>query len=327
MLTFGLALVVGLAAVPGTRLVLVRAGVLDVPNQRSSHRQAVPRGGGVAVGIAATSALMVTSWGVAAAALASAAVALGAVGAVDDVRGVAVRTRLAVQFLVPVAAVPFLVHDADAALPLVVLFGVSVVWCAAYVNAFNFMDGINGIAAAQAVIAGLACAVLGAWHDDTLLVAGGLAIAGAMLGFVPFNFPTARLFLGDVGSYFAGAWLALLPVLAIRSGVPAEVAAAPFAVFVADTGTTLVRRWRRGQRLSVAHREHAYQQLVDLGWSHATVTGVFAVLSSAIVAVMLAVDGEAAAVRAGGVLVAATLAAGFVLLPRYVGHRVLVPAG
>jgi UDP-N-acetylmuramyl pentapeptide phosphotransferase/UDP-N-acetylglucosamine-1-phosphate transferase len=107
-----------------------------------------------------------------------------------------------------------------------------------------------------------------------------LALVAGAVGFAPFNFPTAKVFLGDVGSYFAGAWIAGLVVVTLRLGVPPEAAVAPVALYAADTGATLFGRVRRGERWYTAHRLHAYQRLVDLGWSHSATTGfVFALIA------------------------------------------------
>jgi UDP-N-acetylmuramyl pentapeptide phosphotransferase/UDP-N-acetylglucosamine-1-phosphate transferase len=125
------------------------------------------------------------------------------------------------------------------------------------------------------------------------LTSAGLVVAAAALGFVPFNFPAARTFLGDVGSYFFGAWLAVLAVWGVTSGIPPEAMLGPLALYLADTGTTLVRRIARGEEWMTPHRDHAYQRLVGLGWSHARVDAlVFTVMAlcSALGAASLFVD-------------------------------------
>src|SRR5690606_15026464 len=86
----------------------------------------------------------------------------------------------------------------------VALAGAAAVWIVAYVNAFNFMDGINGISVAQAAVAGTAWALVGWWQDLPLVTAAGSIVAAAAVAFAPFNFPRARVFLGDAGSYFLG---------------------------------------------------------------------------------------------------------------------------
>ncbi len=149
-----------------------------------------------------------------------------------------------------------------------------VVWIVSYVNAFNFMDGIDGISVAQAVVAGVTWSALGTAEDLPGVAAGGAIITGAAMGFAPFNVPRARMFLGDVGSYFFGAWLAMIAVLGVRYGVAPEAMLAPLGLYLADTGATLVRRFRRGDPWFLPHREHVYQRLTARGWSHMRVTAL-----------------------------------------------------
>jgi UDP-N-acetylmuramyl pentapeptide phosphotransferase/UDP-N-acetylglucosamine-1-phosphate transferase len=154
-----------------------------------------------------------------------------------------------------------------------VVFGAGVlVWIVAYVNAFNFMDGINGLSAAEGALAGAAWCFLGLWQDVPALVAAGAILAGASLGFAPFNFPNARVFSGDSGSYFVGAWMAVTVVIGLRAGLAPEALLFPLAISLADTSTTIARRLRRGERWYEAHRQHAYQRLCACGWSHARTT-------------------------------------------------------
>jgi UDP-N-acetylmuramyl pentapeptide phosphotransferase/UDP-N-acetylglucosamine-1-phosphate transferase len=142
-------------------------------------------------------------------------------------------------------------------------------WLVAYTNAFNFMDGINGISVAQVVVAGAAWWALGVHEHAHDLATAGAMVAAAGLAFAPFNAPTrARMFLGDVGSYFLGGWLAATAVIGLRSGIPPEAILAPLALYCADTSTTLIRRIRRGEAWTQPHREHRYQRLVQSGWSH-----------------------------------------------------------
>jgi len=122
------------------------------------------------------------------------------------------------------------------------------------------------------VDAGAAWVVTGALTDLDGLTQAGLVCASAAAGFLPFNFPRARMFLGDAGSYFLGGWLGATVVWAVARGAPPEALVAPLAVYLADTGFTLARRVARGEKWLQPHKTHIYQQLVALGWSHARVT-------------------------------------------------------
>jgi UDP-N-acetylmuramyl pentapeptide phosphotransferase/UDP-N-acetylglucosamine-1-phosphate transferase len=158
------------------------------------------------------------------------------------------------------------------------LFGLlAMLWCAGYANVFNFMDGIDGLAAAQAVLTGLGTAIvsmvagLSVRHPAVVL---GITIAGAAGGFLPHNSPRARMFMGDVSSVPLGFMLAVITIWVARDAgwwlvIPLGLLHANFWM---DSGITLIRRKLRGEVLHQAHREHFYQRLVRSGWSHISVT-------------------------------------------------------
>lgn len=259
------ALVVTGLAVP----LLRRARVLDVPNQRSSHVDVTPRGGGVGVaaGVAAGALLGGVDRDVSVVLVGAALAAL--VGLVDDLRGLGALTRLAAQVLLAAAVAALLLRDRNEAAVLLVLGGVlAVVWLVGCPNAYNFMDGINGISGLTAVVAGGWYAWLGHDLSYAALEVAGLAVAGAALGFLPWNAFRAWVFLGDVGSYGLGFGLGGLAVVALLGGATWLEAVAPLAIYLADTAWTLADRVRRGETWHEAHREHVYQRLVVGGWSH-----------------------------------------------------------
>ena len=139
-------------------------------------------------------------------------------------------------------------------------------------NVFNFMDGVNGISAAHALIGGVAYACLGRGVRTGFLVTAGAAVAASALAFLPWNAVRARVFLGDVGSYGLGAALAVLAARAVMRGIPPEAVLGPLALYLADTAWTLQRRIRARERWFEPHRTHVYQQWCDVGWSHQRVT-------------------------------------------------------
>ena len=309
------AIVTGVAT-PIVRGVLVRLDVLDVPNERSSHVTVVPRGGGIAVAIGTLVAVTAWGWTTEVACLATAALVLGVVGFIDDHRGLPPVFRLAAQLVVPIVVTPALLRATDLGNGPMVAVGLLIaMWCAAYVNAFNFMDGINGLAVGQTLVAGCALAWLAHAEGASTLVALSLAVVGAAIGFGPFNVVNASIFLGDVGSYFLGTWLALLLVLIVAAGTPLIVALGPFVLYLLDTGTTLVKRSQRRVRLLDAHREHAYQRLVETGWTHlqvaALATGVMVVNSG----VLIAANGQDWWWQVVAMSVALLAAGAFVALP------------
>jgi len=154
------------------------------------------------------------------------------------------------------------------------------------------MDGINGLAAGQAIVTGFGMALLGglALHGyESTPVLWSMAIGAAALGFLPHNFPQARMFMGDVGSAPLGFWLAVL-VLWLATNVGAWILiplALLHANFVLDTGITLLRRILRGECWYEAHREHFYQRLIRSGKSHAFVTGWEMALQGVVLGLMV----------------------------------------
>lgn len=267
-LAFWIALALTGLLVPGLR----RAGLFDAPNDRSLHVTPTPRGGGIGVLIAVLLATVAAADGSAGqtgvVVVAAAALVLGSVGLLDDIRSLAPSLRLAAQGIVALTAstaVARLVGDAGLWAPGFVAAGAVVT--VAYVNAFNFMDGVNGISALNAAACGSWLVWLGHGHDVTALVLVGSALAGAALGFLPWN-ASSRIFLGDVGSYGVGALIATASVLGWGTGIPGPLVFAPTLLYFADTGWVLLKRAWAGQVLTQAHRGHVYQRLVRLGWPH-----------------------------------------------------------
>lgn len=263
------------------RGLLRRRGVVDWPNGRSSHCSPTIRGGGITIifvlllagGVAAVEERLLGL-------LVGAAAVLGGVSFVDDTRGVPARVRFAVHALSAAVSLVAVQLLTDYGVPLSLawwVYPVAWLWIAGYTNAFNFMDGINGIAGMQALTAGIGTALVGTFvglGSDHAAVLAAAVIAGSALGFLPHNFPRARVFMGDVSSATLGFLLATLAVwIAAEAGLWLLFwIGLLHANFVLDTGITLVRRALRGDRLSEAHREHFYQRLVRAGQSHTRVT-------------------------------------------------------
>ena len=274
------------------RYALARS-VLDVPNERSLHSVATPRGGGAAVAAVVLGGTLVLGLlGVLAprvvAGLAGGGVLVSIVGWIDDRRGVAALPRLLVHLAAALWALVWLggmprltlgtgaVHLGAFGALLAVL---AVVWS---INLYNFMDGIDGLAGAEAVVVGLAGAMLlGIMGSPLALVALLVAAAGA--GFLPWNWPPARLFMGDTGSGFLGFVFGVLAVASENTdALPALVWLVLLAPFFLDATVTLVRRVAAGERWYAAHRSHAYQRAVQAGYSHLQVTLATVGLSAAL---------------------------------------------
>lgn len=268
-----------LAVFLGTSLFLPlarRSQWLDTPNARSSHQLPTPSSGGLVIvpvlGALLLGAALADAWPARWPELGSlgAALALCVLGAWDDRRPLGVRLRLLVQFAVVTGLL--WAYGLFATLPLVVsgLLVVLFVWL---VNLYNFMDGIDGIAALQCVLTAGALAVL-AWATGgphSFVIAAGV-LAGSYLGFLAFNRPPAQLFMGDAGSLPAGLLLGWLGLWATRDGVLSPMIwLILMSPFLLDTAVTLLRRMGRGEPLGQAHREHFYQRLSRRYHSHAVV--------------------------------------------------------
>lgn len=285
-----LTVALSLALTPIVRQLLGVRGVVDRPTARSSHQGVAVRGVGAAVvlafaggaAIAIASELPDSAFIVLVLAV---GISMGALGFLDDVSGLSVRLRLLVQAIIGVLGSLLLCELAGLALvwaPLVALFLV------ALVNASNFMDGLDGISALHGMVAGGAFMSIGLIRDEVWLTALGLTLGLSFAGFLPWNLGKRGTFLGDTGSYFLGAIVATTVVLAVMDGAGWLAALGCTAVYLADTGVTLVKRLLRRQDWLAAHRTHVYQRLTDLGFSHLGSSALVATFSAATAALGLA---------------------------------------
>lgn len=235
---------------------------LDHPNERSLHLRPVPRIGGL--GIVAGICCALVAFAPEMASVSLAVLTLSMVSLVDDWRGLPAWVRLAAHLAVAAAFLVFAVPG----LPFVplVLLTLAACWI---INLYNFMDGVDGLAGGMGMT-GFGAYAVAAWlGGDATLAAGSLAIAGSVLGFLLFNFPPARVFMGDVGSVPLGFLVAAIGVLGWNRGLwPLWFPVVVFAPFVADASTTLIRRMLRREKVWQPHRSHYYQRLVLMGWSH-----------------------------------------------------------
>jgi UDP-N-acetylmuramyl pentapeptide phosphotransferase/UDP-N-acetylglucosamine-1-phosphate transferase len=300
---------------------LLGCGIIDRPNQRSSHTRPTVRGGGIAIVTTVTAAaiwLLSRSHDGTVATAILCTVALAVISFVDDLRSIRARIRFGCHLLAAlVVLVSFGSHrattdflDGAGIIAPLTATACGAVWVVGYTNGFNFMDGINGIAAGQAAITGIGMALLtGLSLDDfsATPVLLSVAIAGAALGFLPHNFPNARMFMGDAGSAPLGFLLAVLVIWQTNlAGLGLLIPLVLLhANFVLDTGITLLRRVARGERWHQAHREHFYQRLIRAGKSHAFVTGWYLALQGLVLGLMLVYlqsNGALRLVLAAGVL-------------------------
>ena len=273
------------------RCYAVASRLLDRPNERSSHAVPTPRGGGVAIvaSFATLSAISAAGERIPSSlllALLGGAIPVAAIGWYDDRHHVAARWRLVahvaaaawvVWVLGSLASIPPLGREVE--LRWVGLLGtvLSAVWM---VNLYNFMDGIDGIAGVQAATVALGGALIGWVAGGSTLALPPLLFAASVLGFLAWNFPPAKIFMGDVGSGFLGMVLATLALWAASFSGPLLWSWLILTgTFMTDATVTLIRRVLRGEKFYLAHRSHAYQYASRLYKSHKAVTLAFGAIN------------------------------------------------
>lgn len=280
---------------------LSKAAMLDIANERSSHSAPTPRGGGIGV----VAAILIAGgawaafgapedWAGAIAIILMLTAALAGLKFIDDRHGLSAGLRLTAQAVAVSAGLILAGPDLDAlsfglAPPWLVVPIVALAWMW-FLNLFNFMDGIDGIAGVEALSIGAALALAGlAFSAPGALAPLAGAIVGAALGFLVWNWPPARIFLGDVGSAPLGFLLAWIMLHAAAAGAWA-LALAPAALFIADATFTLARRaWRRAP-IWRAHREHAYQRAAIGFGGHAPVTRAVLIMNIGLILAALAME-------------------------------------
>lgn len=273
------AFAVSFVLTPAARFVSHRFGLLDKPTPRSSHSVPTPRIGGLAIVLGAAAAA------IAAGALrepmlvriALGVLAMAVLGLIDDATDLRPAWKLVIQ--IAAAAGILFPLGLDPVLVPVALF-----WIVGVTNAFNFMDGINGIASLEAMICGATMGVLLLRAGDVMGAACCFAVAGAAAGFFPWNAFNGSIFMGDTGALALGFFFG---AMVVRGGAPRWLLALPLLPFLADSGVTLARRAMRRERVYEAHRTHFYQRLTNRGWSHFAVTLLWGALAAAASAVAL----------------------------------------
>jgi Fuc2NAc and GlcNAc transferase len=247
--------------------------IVAMPNERSSHRLPTPHGGGAPMLLAFTlgllaAALWIAPWPAGYTLLAGLALLLMLLGIADDLWSLSVSLRFGVYGLSCVVTALFLLplSVADSALMyamLVLATALAMLWL---VNLYNFMDGIDGIAASQCLLACVAAALLSRGDGTADYALFCLLLAASQLGFLVWNWPPARLFMGDAGSIPTGFLLAGLALLgSVEGWLDITCWLVLLAVFIVDASWTLLWRMATGQAFTQAHRLHAYQRL-SLRW-------------------------------------------------------------
>lgn len=263
---------------------LPRFGFVDVPNERSSHDTPTATLGGAGLMIGFLSGCFVytitvgapwDTWGL------GAIVIVLAIFARDELRPMGRLAKLGVQTVAALIAIhvmgPLQVVSLPGGVELDLgWMGPAITWFlyVAGQNLYNFMDGIDGLAGTEGVLAAAGFGVV-MWMGGSSYAPMAVLLACASLGFLIWNLPTARVFMGDVGGHLLGLVLCTLAVVAQREGIPIWLSGAIMGTFVFDSVYTILRRALKGENVTMAHRFHLYQRLVRMGWSHLAVVFVY----------------------------------------------------
>jgi UDP-N-acetylmuramyl pentapeptide phosphotransferase/UDP-N-acetylglucosamine-1-phosphate transferase len=292
---------IGAAGTWLARRYALRRKLVDQPGERRSHLVATPRGGGIAIVASAFLALtcMASTHAIpiqAVALIAAGLLLIAGIGWLDDHRPLSPWLRLGIQAIAAAFVSAALLANGHS--PGFAAFGFGVVMV--LVNVWNFMDGIDGLAASQGLLVAVGWAWL-AWPDPWAWVL--FAVAAACLGFLPFNLPPARIFLGDVGSGSLGYLLAI-GLLWLPTGAPSWpwLAWLPLSAFLVDAALTLLARILRGDRWWAPHLQQAYQRWAMRTGRHGPVSLAYALWTACALATMVLVRGAGTGVGAAALV-------------------------
>ena len=276
--------------VSGIRRLAVRYEILDKPNERSSHSIPMPRGGGLAI----VFLILMVSLGTAnqidpgrSLIYIGMSATLALVGWRDDLFSLSPTYRFLVQGLVATISILTMGYFRVVRIPLLgemdlgaVGILITFLWIIGMINAYNFMDGIDGMAGGVAVVAGLGWMILSSNVNNPFVFWVALAIAATNLGFLGHNWPPAKIFMGDVASTFLGYSFAVLPLLsADQSGDALTIGTMLMWIVIMDTFMTFLRRLIRGENVFSGHRSFLFQQLVVGGYKHGTISALYIFLT------------------------------------------------
>jgi UDP-GlcNAc:undecaprenyl-phosphate GlcNAc-1-phosphate transferase len=273
-----------------TRFMIYRIRVLDIPNERSAHDTPVPTSGGIAIVFTFFIGIVIIAvvakitminklyfYG-----FSLSAMMIAAISFYDDVKNKPYIVKLLTQIIaiVIVLAVGIVIDKLNipniGEVPLNWLqYPISFLWILGLTNAFNFMDGLDGLACGVALIASLFFCVITFMQGSLFVYIMSYTLIAGTLGFLIYNFPPARIFMGDVGSAFLGFTFAVLAIMAARydhSHTSFFVMPLLLFNFIFDTAFTFFRRLLKGENVTEAHRTHLYQLFERLGYGHRTVT-------------------------------------------------------
>jgi UDP-N-acetylmuramyl pentapeptide phosphotransferase/UDP-N-acetylglucosamine-1-phosphate transferase len=272
----------------------LRNKVVDIPNERSSHNRPTPRGGGMAIVASFFAAMLLTRffysfggktyWG-----LLFNAAAIAILGIIDDLHSLSRRRRFVVWIIIAVVSMAFDIRLRTVALPVIgdIPLGalsplITFVWLIGVTNLYNFMDGIDGLAGGEAISVAGFLAIISLLYGNMFIFVTSLIVLGAALGFLLHNLPPARIFMGDGGSNFLGFAFAALAIIGSQSGaasIPFVIPVILLGTFLFDATITLLKRIPKGKKWLKPHRDHYYQRLIIMGYSHKQVTSLYCLIN------------------------------------------------
>jgi Fuc2NAc and GlcNAc transferase len=273
--------------------------LLDFPNVRSSHSVPTPRGGGIAIVIvlllSGVLSLFLPNAPInSILCLLLATLAFGVLGWQDDKHDLPASARFLVQILIAALSSVWLLLSLPGwslSFAGIVILLLTILWIVWMANLYNFMDGIDGISAVESIILGVTTSYWFAMSGSISIAIICIAVAGAAVGFLRWNWAPAKIFMGDVGSLALGAFFAILAIIGTTSlDLPFSAFLILYAVYLADSGVTLLSRIFKREKWWQAHRSHFYQRAVQSGFSHSQVSlavmvinVIFSVLASLLI--------------------------------------------
>ncbi len=260
----------------------LKKDLLDIPNARSSHSIPTPRGGGLSIIVVLLLSAVVSMYPADAPlqlliSLTLTTLAFALLGWQDDKHDLPASIRFLFQLLIAAVFTAWMarygISDFTFSITGIAVILLSVFWIVWMANLYNFMDGIDGISAVETIILGSVTSFWFAMSGSVSIAVICIAVAGAAVGFMRWNWSPAKIFMGDVGSLALGAFFAIIALIGSFSlDIPFSAFLILYAVYLADAGVTLLNRMIKRERWWQAHRSHFYQRAVQSGYSHAQVS-------------------------------------------------------
>ncbi|MBI5206540.1 MAG: glycosyltransferase family 4 protein, partial [Candidatus Firestonebacteria bacterium] len=276
LIYFFSALLISMLITYSVNILFRKYNVYDIPCERSSHHIPTPRSGGLGI---------VLSWLIILVLSGKLnyiyffPIIIAVIGFIDDLKSLPIIVRFSIQAIISLIVILFGISFESINIPIFGNFNLGILsipltllWFVSITNIYNFMDGIDGLAGGVGFIIAVFMTYIAWKYGQIDILLCSIILAGGILGFTFFNFPPAKIFMGDTGSTFLGFLFAILSVKLSNNGINLLAIIILFGAFIFDTTVTLIRRILKGEKWFMSHRTHFYQRLLKLGYSHFTVT-------------------------------------------------------